>query len=55
VPNTPTNPATSEGLFLRLKPELVTRLRVHAATTRQSLSAVVAEALDRYLRTKEKG
>ena len=47
-------PNTSEGLFVRLKPELVTRLRVHAATTRQTLSAVVGEALDRYLRTKEK-
>ncbi|MGB8221808.1 MAG: hypothetical protein WCF10_04430 [Polyangiales bacterium] len=46
--------ATSEGLFVRLKPELITRLRIYAATTRQSLSGVVGEALDHFLRSKEK-
>jgi len=47
-------PTTSEGLFVRLDPQLVTRLRVHAATTRQTLSAVVGDALERFLRSKEK-
>ena len=46
---------TSEGLFVRLNPDLVTKLRVHAATSRQTLSAVVGEALEQFFRAQEKG
>ncbi|MEM8609233.1 MAG: hypothetical protein AAGF92_19175 [Myxococcota bacterium] len=45
---------TSEGLFVRLNPELVTKLRVHAATTRQTLSAVVGDALEDYFKAQDK-